>query len=165
MEKGYSKDPMVGVHISSHNAVMMDKSSPVFGVTQSWAQQRRREFEELDLQYAKVCKRYQKKKKADETPSKDNEALMYSAYGYPMFYPVYVPYYAEPSCEGDRYTNSSGGSCAAGTCAGSASLGSCAGGAGTPGCKASCGGHGDASGGCGTCGGGDGGGCGGGCGG
>ncbi|KAF2107457.1 hypothetical protein BDV96DRAFT_653799 [Lophiotrema nucula] len=168
-EKALPKDAVNGIHISAHNAVMMNNDRSTYLRMDSWAQQRRREFEDLDLQYAKVCKRYQKKKKADETPSRENDAYVYGAYGYPMYYPVYVPYYAEPTCEGDRYTTVNGGGggacggCAAGTCAGSASLGSCAGGAGTPSCKASCGGHGDASGGCGSCGGGGdgGGGCGG----
>ncbi|KAF2267846.1 hypothetical protein CC78DRAFT_511594 [Lojkania enalia] len=160
------KDVVTGPHVSAHNAVKMEGHTTMFAPQGTWAQHRRREFEELDLRYAKVCKRYQKKKKGDETPSRDNDAYIYGAYGYPMYYPVFIPYYAEPTSEGDRYTTVNGGGgggcggCAAGTCSGGATLGSCAGGVGTPGCKASCGGHGDASGGCGTCGGG-GGGCGG----
>ncbi|KAF2865282.1 hypothetical protein BDV95DRAFT_507594 [Massariosphaeria phaeospora] len=166
-EKGLNlpKDAATGAHISSHNALNMDGSKIGAPNTIFWALQKRRELEELDLQYAKVCKRYQKSKKASDAPSRESDAYMYGAYGYPMYYPVSVPYYAEPTCDGDRYSSvggsGGGGACAAGTCAASASLGACAGGAGTPGCKASCGGHGDADGGCGTCGGGDGGGCGG----
>ncbi|KAF2789775.1 hypothetical protein K505DRAFT_340982 [Melanomma pulvis-pyrius CBS 109.77] len=155
-EKGLPKDPALGPHISSHNAISGQYGSD----KAAWAYQRRREFEELDMQYAKVCKRYRKKKKDDDIPARENDAYIYGAYGYPMYYPMYVPYYAEP-------TNpvGGGGACAAGTCAASASLGACSGGAGTPGCAASCGGNGDAGGGCGSGGDGGGGGCGGGCGG
>ncbi|KAF2032414.1 hypothetical protein EK21DRAFT_99049 [Setomelanomma holmii] len=154
-----------GPHISAHNALPLSDERT--------AAQRRKELEDLDLTYAKVVKRYQKQKAA-EPPKRDadKDAYMYSAYGYPMMYPmpVYVPYYADPGlCEHTQQPG--GGGCAPGTCCPDASLGGCAGGAGTPGCSASCGGHGDAGGGCGTCGsggdgggdggGGDGGGCGG----
>jgi hypothetical protein len=128
-------------------------------------EQRRKELEDLDLTYAKVLKRYNKQKAA-EAPRKDNnDAYVYGAYGYPMYYPmpIYAPYYADPGTCGHANTNG-GGSCAAGTCCDSTSLGACAGGEGTPSCAASCGGAGGAGGGCGSCGGGDGGG-GGGCGG
>lgn len=161
-EKGLPRDAVLGPHVSAHSALAVGSAA----VT---AHERRRELEELDLLYGRVCRRYQKKKREEETPQRDNEAYVYGAYGYPLYYPVYVPYYAEPTCDGDRYSSGAGGgagACAAGTCSAGASMGSCSGGVGTPGCKASCGGHGDAGGGCGSCGGGDGGGgCGGGCGG
>lgn len=151
--KGFTKDAHVGPHVSAHNAFEAKTPS-----------QRRKELEDLDLQYAKVCKRY-KKQKASEAPKRDqgDAAYVYGAYGYPMYYPVYVPYYADPgTCEHASAGTEGSGSCAAGTCCNSVSMGSCAGGYGTPGCAASCGGHGGADGGCGTCGGGgDGGGCGG----
>ncbi|KAI8936668.1 hypothetical protein NX059_007065 [Plenodomus lindquistii] len=162
--KNFPKDPQTGIHVSNHNALgMPDERSAAL---------RRRELEELDLMYAKVCKRYEKSRKAKEAPSRESKdgVYLYGAYGYPLYYPMpmYVPYYAEPGVSQDHTQTSGGGACAAGTCAASASLGGCAGGAGTPGCAASCGGLGNAEGGCGTCGssgdegdGGDGGGCGG----
>ncbi|CAO2653351.1 Nn.00g027620.m01.CDS01 [Neocucurbitaria sp. VM-36] len=161
-EKGFTKDAYLGPHVSAHNALVVDDDKT--------AKERRRELEELDLQYAKVVKRYQKKKKGEEVPRRDNDAYLYGAYGYPMYMPIYVPYYADPSaCEHSSNGGGGGGGCVAATCCDSTSLGACAGGDGTPGCKASCGGHGNASAGCGTCGsggdgggdGGDGGGCGG----
>ncbi|KAF2009252.1 hypothetical protein BU24DRAFT_401985 [Aaosphaeria arxii CBS 175.79] len=167
------KDAATGIHISAHNAVIQFKNLPNQDSQAAWAKQRRKELENLDLQYAKVCKRYQKKKKADEAPRRDNsDAYYYSAYGYPMPMPMVVPYYAAPTDDGNRYSTaqasggggggSCGGGCAAGTCAESTSVGNCAGGVGTPYCQASCGGHGSAGGGCGTCtSGGDGGGGGG----
>lgn len=154
-EKRFSKDPHTGVHLSAHNALVVNDAHS--------AALKRRELEDLDLQYAKVCKRYQKKKMAGDAPARNTDAMMYSAYGYPMYYPmpIYVPYYADPAV-GDGHANvGHGGSCAAGTCAASTSLGSCSGGEGTPGCVASCGGHGNVAAGCGTCGGGGGGGSGG----
>lgn len=164
-EKGFTKDAMAGPHVSAHNALPI--GSP---------ESRRKELEELDLQYAKVLKRYQKQK-ASQAPRKDNNDPYYGAYGYPMIYPmpIYVPYGADPSCEVHAGGGGGGtGGCVAATCSAGASLGACAGGDGTPGCAASCGGKGGAEGGCGTCGGGgdgggggggDGGGGGGGCGG
>jgi len=151
-EKSLPKDPILGPHISAHNALPGDGARS--------ALERRRELELLDLHYAKVRKRYQKKKKEEEAPSRENDAYVYGAYGYPMYYPVYMPYYADPGCE--HAHAGGGGGCAAGTCCDSASAGNCSGGSGTPGCSASCGGHGSAGGGCGSCGGGGGGGCGGG---
>ncbi|KAH7371691.1 hypothetical protein BKA66DRAFT_590700 [Pyrenochaeta sp. MPI-SDFR-AT-0127] len=153
-EKGFTKNPHTGPHVSAHNAYHIGAEED-----SKTAQERRRELEELDLQYAKVCKRYQKQR--SETPSRENDASVYGAYGYPTAYPVpvVVPYYADPSLSSHAHP---GGSCVAGTCSSSASLGSCAGGAGTPGCRASCGGRGLASGGCGSYVGGGGNGCGGG---
>ncbi|KAH4044073.1 hypothetical protein HBI24_240210 [Parastagonospora nodorum] len=153
-EKGFTTNPHEGVHLSSHNALPMPRS----------AEQKRKELEDLDLQYAKVLKRYQKQKAAE--PKRDgNDAYVYGAYGYPMYYPmpIYVPYYADPSA-GEHASADVAGTvgCAAGTCGAGTSIGACAGGLGTPGCAASCGGHGGADGGCGSCGGGDGGGGGGG---
>ncbi|KAJ4361845.1 hypothetical protein N0V83_010786 [Neocucurbitaria cava] len=137
-EKGFTKDAHLGPHVSAHNALVLDDEKT--------ARERRRELEELDLQYAKVVKRYQKKKKGEEAPRRDNDAYLFGAYGYPMYYPmpIYVPYYADPSCTQEQYDKSAGGSgssggCVAATCAVSTSLGACAGGDGTPGCRASCG--------------------------
>ena len=163
-DKGFPKDPTLGVHVSNHNAFKMEGEAYRLrnGHWEQWAQVRRRELEELDLHYAKVCKRYQKKNKSSETPKREDDAYVYSAYGYPMYFPIYMPYYADPS-SGDQHStthSSGGGGCAAGTCTASASMGSCSGGEGTPSCSASCGGHGDVDAGCGSCGGG-GGGCGG----
>lgn len=178
-EKNFPTNPHTGPHVSAHNALSMAPLVQTQYLFQSQsrgpgqegsAAQRRRELEALDLQYAKVVKRYQKRKASQEPPSRNNnDAYLYGAYGYPMYYPMpmYVPYYADP---GAAYTHShttggggcgggGGGGCVAATCAASTSLGACAGGEGTPGCAASCGGHGNADGGCGTCGsGGDGGG-------
>ncbi|KAH9873347.1 hypothetical protein J1614_005745 [Plenodomus biglobosus] len=165
--KNFPKDPRLGVHVSNHNALA--------GTDERSAARRRKELEELDVMYAKVCKRYEKSRKGKEAPSRESkdDAYLYGAYGYPLYYPmpIYVPYYAEPGAS-QEHTQAPGGGCAAGTCAESASLGGCAGGEGTPGCAGSCGGHGEAAGGCGTSGsggdggdgggdGGDGGGCGG----
>ncbi|KAH7392137.1 hypothetical protein DE146DRAFT_723208 [Phaeosphaeria sp. MPI-PUGE-AT-0046c] len=150
--KGFTKDAHAGPHVSAHNA--FDAKTPA---------QRRKDLEVLDLQYAKVCKRYNKQKAA-KAPRRDDRdaAYVYGAYGYPIYYPVYVPYYADAgSCEYASVGSAGQGSCATGTCCNSASMGSCAGGFGTPGCSASCGGHGSAEGGCGTCSAGDGGGGGG----
>jgi uncharacterized membrane protein YgcG len=157
-EKGFTKNPNDGPHVSAHNAFIF--------TDEKTARQKRRDLEELDLQYAKVCKRYQKQKKA-QTPRKDNDdAYIYGAYGYPMYYPmpVYMPYYADTGCPESHANAGGAGNCAAGTCAVEVSFGACAGGVGTPGCAASCGGGGTADGGCGSCSGGDGGGggCGGG---
>ncbi|KAH8708552.1 hypothetical protein GQ44DRAFT_690888 [Phaeosphaeriaceae sp. PMI808] len=163
-EKGFTTDPHLGPHVSAHNALVRNGT-----IT---AEQRRKELEDLDLQYAKVCKRYQKQK-ASEAPKKDNsDAYLYGAYGYPLYYPipVYVPYYADPSSTEHTHGTGGGGigGCVPATCCDSTSLGACAGGSETPGCAASCGGHGSAAGGCGNCGGGGsggdggGGGCGGG---
>ncbi|KAJ4304674.1 hypothetical protein N0V90_000201 [Kalmusia sp. IMI 367209] len=152
LEKQLPRDPTLGPHISAHNAFVGTNS----------AQERRSELEQLDLRYAKVRKRYQKKKRESDTPMRKNDATIYGPYGFPMYYPVYIPYYSEPTCEDNRFTSSGGGGCVAGTCCEGTSLGNCAGGDGTPGCQASCGGAGNAEGGCGSCGGGDGGGCGGG---
>jgi hypothetical protein len=155
--KGFTKNAASGPHVSAHNA---------FATVD--AAQRRRELEDLDVQYAKVCKRYEKQKKKKEAPKREtNDAYVYGAYGYPMYYPApMMPYYADPSaCEYTQGSSGNTGGCAAGTCCNSVSMGGCAGGQGTPGCAASCGGHGGADGGCGTCGGGGdggGGGCGGG---
>lgn len=155
--KDLPKDPIYGPHLSTHNAVSVPNSS--------WASAQRRENQLLDEQYAKVCKRYKKKKKDETPPSKDDsDVYIYSAYGYPLLVPYYIPYYPAPSCDGDHHNTAGGGGCAAGTCGGYATMGGCCdGSAGAGGgCKASCGGHGNADGGCGTCGGGDGGGDGGG---
>jgi hypothetical protein len=134
------------------------------------AAQRRRELQALDVLYAKVCKRYQKQKKVADAPKREsNEAVVYGAYGYPIYQPtpVYVPYYADTSaCEHTQAAAGNTGSCAAGTCCNSVSIGACAGGPETPGCAASCGAQGFAGAGCGSCGSGGGGdGGGGGCGG
>ncbi|KAF2680272.1 hypothetical protein K458DRAFT_434395 [Lentithecium fluviatile CBS 122367] len=148
-EKVLPSDPVNGPHVSAHNALIMS------GATS--AAERRLELHLLDLQYIKVQKRYQKSKR--ETPSKDNDAYIYSAYGYPIYYPVYVPYYADPTCAshgnggGGGCTGDGGGgwgTCVPGTCSEGASMGSCAVGSGVPTCAASCGGHGDAGGGCGS---------------
>ncbi|KAF2197879.1 hypothetical protein GQ43DRAFT_434772 [Delitschia confertaspora ATCC 74209] len=164
----FPKDAFNGPHVSAHNAVKIlttasDQTSDAY-----WVLERKRENKLLDEQYTEVCKRYKRKKKHDETPSKENaDVYLYSAYGYPIYTPVYVPYYAEISCDGDQYTSKTVvpgayGGCAAGTCGGNASMGGCCdgGGGGGPECKASCGGYGNAAGGCGSSnsGGGDGGG-------
>lgn len=153
------KDATSGPHISAHNALVVLMSA--------W--ERRAELEKLDREYAKVRTRYAKKKRAEDTPRRDQDVAVYGPYGYPAVYPGYVPYYAEPTCEGNRYSGageSAGGGCVAGTCCPGASVGNCAsegGGGGTPACQASCGGGGSAAGGCGSSGGGgDGGGGGGG---
>jgi hypothetical protein len=127
---GLPKDPINGVHVSNHNAVKK-LDNRAWNFENDWAHKRQRELEQLDKQYAKVCKRYQRKKKADETPARENDVYVNSAYGYPTNYSPYMPYYAEPTCEDDRYSSVGGGrgcgSCAAGTCSESASMGSCAG--------------------------------------
>lgn len=159
--KGFTNDTALGPHVSAHNAYAVSDSKT--------AAQRRRELEALDVQYAKVCKRY-KKQKRSEPPKRDpnsnpQDAYAYGSYGYPVPQPTYayIPYEADSTaCEWAVFGSEDPGSCAAGTCCNGASMGSCAGGYGTPGCAASCGGQGGADGGCGTCGGGDGGGCGGG---
>jgi hypothetical protein len=157
-EKGLPKDPVNGPHVSAHNAFLMS------GTTS--AAERRRELQNLDIRYIKVQKRYKKAKR--EAPSKDNDAYIYSAYGYPMYYPVYVPYYAGGGGGDDECTTDGGGGfggCVPGTCSEGASMGNCAVGSGVPSCTASvgeCGGSGDADGRDGGSGGGDGGG-GGGC--
>ncbi|KAF1979370.1 hypothetical protein BU23DRAFT_524073 [Bimuria novae-zelandiae CBS 107.79] len=130
------KNASTGPHISSHNALVIPES----------ARQRRAELNMLDMQYAKVRKRYEKKKRGNETPTRETDACVYGPYGYPMYYPAYypvgVPYYADPSCEhsgGDRTT---GGGCIAGTCAEGASVGNCANPSNKPACRSSCGGTG-----------------------
>jgi hypothetical protein len=147
-EKGFTQDPCAGPHMSAHNALPMQTP-----------QQRRAHLDQLDIMYAKVLKRYGKSK-GNPAPKREYNAVT-DPYGYPISYsmPVYVPYYADPYI--GEHTEC-GGACASGTCCDSTSLGACAGGVGTPACAASCGGHGSADGGCGTCGGGDGGGDGGG---
>lgn len=150
-EKNFPTDPYLGPHVSSHNAIALaDERS---------ALEKRRELQDLDALYAKVCKRYQKKN--SKPPPRDDPAILYSAYGYPFypFMPFYVPSHAD---ENGGHAGNAGGGCVAGTCSASASLGSCAGGSGAPTCAASCQGGGTASGGCGSCsgGGGGGGGCG-----
>jgi hypothetical protein len=135
----------MGPHVSAHNAVVLTNTRT--------AVQKRRELDELDVQYAKVCKRYQTQKAAQAPKRDSNDVHVSGAYGYPIYYPgpTFVPYYADAgACEHANADAQGAGSCAAGTCCNSTSLGACAGGNGTPGCAASCGGHGGADGGCGT---------------
>jgi hypothetical protein len=95
---------------------------------------RRRELEELDLQYAKVCKWYKKHKAKETLKRETNDAYVYGAYGYPMYYPmtVYVTYHADPSaCEhAQAGSDGSAGGCATGTYCESTSLRACVGDAG-----------------------------------
>ncbi|KAF2465710.1 uncharacterized protein BDR25DRAFT_294736 [Lindgomyces ingoldianus] len=159
------KDPVIGVHISAHNAIRENTKNPSAGYDTS-AYQHSRELEGLNRTYGRVLHRYNKKKASSSAPRKKNNSYVHGAYGYPLYYPVYVPYLAEPTCEHDRYTMATGGGregagCVYETCSTAASLGSCAIGGRGPACNVGCGERGLATGGgrCGVnCGGGGGGG-------
>lgn len=155
-----SSDPKKSVHISTHNAVRPtgDKAYDD-GVA--------RRLAELEKAYDKACERADKK--GNPRPKRDD--YYYSdAYGYPVYIPMYAPYYGAMPYTPVVYPVNPGcmavgagavGNCCAGTCgAAAAAGGSCAGSMG-----AACGGIGGSAacgGGGGGCGGGGGGGCGGG---
>ncbi|KAF2476853.1 uncharacterized protein BDR25DRAFT_338981 [Lindgomyces ingoldianus] len=74
---GVGKDAVMGVHVSAHNAVRFEPVGLADGMGVS-AHQRRTELEELDATYARVLKRYNKKKATDEPPNKTvNDAYVW----------------------------------------------------------------------------------------
>lgn len=153
-------DPKKSVHISTHNAVRPTGDDAYdAGVAKRLA--------ELEKAYDKACERADKK--GNPRPKRDD--YYYSdAYGYPVYIPMYAPYYGAMPYTPVVYPVNPGcmavgagavGNCCAGTCgAAAAAGGSCA---GTMGAACSAGGiAGCGGGGGGGCGGGGGGGCGGG---
>ncbi|KZF24514.1 hypothetical protein L228DRAFT_245470 [Xylona heveae TC161] len=157
-------DPSKTAHISAHSAVSPRDVKSSISKSDKSAQ--------LATAYEKACKRARKKGRKE--PVRDD---YYWAWGYPMFFPVYYPYMADPCISNQSYacnpacmalTPGVPGNCANGSCGGAAAAGSCGsfamGGCGGAGgaCAGGGGGGGGCGGGGGGCGGGGGGGCGGG---
>lgn len=153
--------PDKSAHISAHNAV---RSQPHSSAHQAVNQYRiQRQQRQLEANYAKACKRAQKKGRT--LPPRDEyynhwgySYYMYSPYVWPLYFTPGIYYGSDP---GFVNTASTGwAACASGSCGAGVASGACggAGGCGASGAGGiSCGG-----GGSGGCSGGGGGGCGGG---
>jgi hypothetical protein len=150
--KDIASNPEKNPHISAHNAV---KTASSAGARIAARQQYK-----LERDYEKAV---QRATRSGKTPPTRNAYAYNYVWGYPMYMPIYYPYFADPCMTGGMYAcnpvgiNTSfgtAGNCAAGSCGGGVAAGACASASG--GCGSA------AAGACGGAGGGGGGGCGGG---